>query len=148
MDWYFVCLAPKKTLKIKTFPCNVGRNPLGVSSISFDDPSMSRTQFSLDRIMGRVFYVNKSQENPATVDGKVVHGKVDPLEGAHETDAQPVQQRAAAEHQDCPESFPEYLAEGLSPQQCGDTQEHHQRHRYRNHALIGPHTTGGEQRAR
>ena len=83
MDWYFVCLAPKKTLKIKTFPCNVGRNPLGVSSISFDDPSMSRTQFSLDRIMGRVFYVNKSQENPATVDGKVVHGKVDLAPGVH-----------------------------------------------------------------
>ena len=63
MDWYFVCLAPKKTLKIKTFPCNVGRKPLGVSSVSFDDPSMSRMQFSLTKMMGQVYYVNKSQEN-------------------------------------------------------------------------------------
>ena len=78
----------------------------------------------------------------------VVHGKVDALDGAHEADAQPVQQRAVAEHQERPESFPEYLAEGLSPQQCCDTQKHHQRHRYRNHALIGPHTAGSEQCAK
>lgn len=83
MDWYFVCLAPKKTLKITTFPCVVGRKPSGVSSISFDDPSMSRTQFSLDRIMGKVYYVNKSQDNPALVDGAEIAGKVALAPGVH-----------------------------------------------------------------
>ena len=64
MDWYFVCLAPKKALKIKVFPCNVGRNPEGISSVKFDDPSMSRVQFALNSLMGQVYYVNKSPDNP------------------------------------------------------------------------------------
>lgn len=76
MDWYFVCLAPKKALKIKVFPCNVGRSPEGISSVKFDDPSMSRVQFTLNSLMGQVYYVNKSADNPAMVDGAIVSGKV------------------------------------------------------------------------
>lgn len=83
MDWYFVCLAPKKALKIKVFPCNVGRSPEGISSVKFDDPSMSRVQFALNSLMGQVYYVNKSPDNPAMVDGAIVSGKVRLTPGVH-----------------------------------------------------------------
>ena len=83
MDWYFVCLAPKKALKIKVFPCNVGRSPEGISSVKFDDPSMSRVQFTLNSLMGQVYYVNKSADNPAMVDGAIVSGKVRLTPGVH-----------------------------------------------------------------
>lgn len=83
MDWYFVCLAPKKALKIKVFPCNVGRSPEGISSVKFDDPSMSRVQFALNSLMGQVYYVNKSPDNPALVDGAIVSGKVRLTPGVH-----------------------------------------------------------------
>lgn len=83
MDWYFVCLAPKKALKIKVFPCNVGRSPMGLSSVKFDDPSMSRVQFTLNSLMGQVYYVNKSPDNPAMVDGAIVSGKVRLTPGVH-----------------------------------------------------------------
>ena len=83
MDWYFVCLAPKKAFKIKVFPCNVGRSPEGINSVKFDDPSMSRVQFALNSLMGRVYYVNKSPDNPAMVDGAIVSGKVRLTPGVH-----------------------------------------------------------------
>ena len=83
MDWYFVCLAPKKALKIKVFPCNVGRSPEGISSVKFDDPSMSRVQFTLNSLMGQVYYVNKSADNPAMVDGAIVSGKIRLTPGVH-----------------------------------------------------------------
>lgn len=83
MDWYFVCLAPKKAFKIKAFPCSVGRSPNGISSVKFDDPSMSRVQFSLNSLMGWIYYVNKSRNNPAEVDGTVVSGKVRLTPGVH-----------------------------------------------------------------
>lgn len=83
MDWYFVCLAPKKALKIKVFPCNVGRSPMGLSSVKFDDPSMSRVQFTLNSLMGQVYYINKSPDNPAMVDGAIVSGKVRLTPGVH-----------------------------------------------------------------
>ena len=83
MDWYFVCLAPKKALRIKVFPCNVGRSPEGISSVKFDDPSMSRVQFALNSLMGQVYYVNKSPDNPAMVDGAIVSGKVRLTPGVH-----------------------------------------------------------------
>lgn len=83
MDWYFVCLAPKKALKIKVFPCNVGRSPEGISSVKFDDPSMSRVQFALNSLMWQVYYVNKSPDNPAMVDGAIVSGKVRLTPGVH-----------------------------------------------------------------
>lgn len=83
MDWYFVCLAPKKALKIKVFPCNVGRSPEGICSVKFDDPSMSRVQFTLNSLMGLVYYVNKSADNPAMVDGAIVSGKVRLTPGVH-----------------------------------------------------------------
>lgn len=76
MDWYFVCLAPKKALKIKVFPFNVGRQPAGVSSVKFEDPAMSRAQFSITKMLGQVFYVNKASDNPASVDGNVVADKI------------------------------------------------------------------------
>lgn len=83
MDWYFVCLAPKKALKIRAFPFNVGRDPEGVSSVRFEDPTMSRMQFSLTMLMGQVIFVNKSTENPARVDGREVQSKVKLLPGVH-----------------------------------------------------------------
>ena len=83
MDWYFVCLAPKKAFKINSFPCNIGRAPDGASSIAFNDPAMSRQQFRLDSLFGRVYYINKSQQNPAKVDGVVVDDKVLLAPGTH-----------------------------------------------------------------
>lgn len=83
MDWYFVCLAPQKAVKISAFPFNVGRNPLGVSSVKIEDPSMSRAQFSLTKMLGQVYYVNKSKENPGLVDGQSVTGNLRLTEGVH-----------------------------------------------------------------
>lgn len=83
MDWYFVCLAPKKAVKITTFPFNVGRAPEGMSAVQLFDPGMSRSQFSLVKIMGHVYYVNKTQENPAQIDGVEVAGKAKLAPGIH-----------------------------------------------------------------
>lgn len=83
MDWYFVCLAPKKAVKITTFPFNVGRDPEGMSAVQLFDPGMSRSQFSLVKIMGQVYYVNKTQENPAQIDGVEVAGKAKLAPGIH-----------------------------------------------------------------
>lgn len=83
MDWFFVCLAPKKALQIKTFPFNVGRNPQGVSSVKFNDLSMSRVQFSLNSVLGQIYYVNKSVDNPAVIDGKMVESKIKLSPGVH-----------------------------------------------------------------
>ena len=83
MDWYFVCLAPKKAVKITTFPFNVGRAPEGMSAVQLFDPGMSRSQFSLVKIMGQVYYVNKTQENPAQIDGVEVAGKAKLAPGIH-----------------------------------------------------------------
>ena len=83
MDWYFVCLAPKKALKINVFPFNVGREPIGLSVAKFNDPSMSRAQFSITKMMGQVCYVNKSANNPASVDGNIVSDKIKLSPGVH-----------------------------------------------------------------
>ena len=83
MDWYFVCLAPKKAVKITTFPFNVGRDPEGMSAVQLFDLGMSRSQFSLVKIMGQVYYVNKTQENPAQIDGVEVAGKAKLAPGIH-----------------------------------------------------------------
>lgn len=83
MDWFFVCLAPKKALRIKAFPCNVGRRPEGVSSVKFEDPAMSRQQFSLNSFLGHLYCVNKSSENPTYVDGKVLKDKIRLEPGVH-----------------------------------------------------------------
>lgn len=83
MDWYLVCFAPKKAFKIASFPCNVGRSPGGTSAVKFDDPTMSRVQFSLNLLLGQVYYVNKSDDNPATLDGEVVVGKTRLSAGVH-----------------------------------------------------------------
>lgn len=83
MDWYFVCLAPQKAFRINVFPFCVGRSPNIVSAVRFDDPSMSREQFSLDSLLGQVYYVNKSAENPAQLDGAVVTGRVKLSPGVH-----------------------------------------------------------------
>lgn len=83
MDWYVVCLAPKKALKVSAFPFMVGRAPRGLSSFKVEDPSMSRAQFMLELLMGLVFYVNKASENPATVDGTVVSKRCRLMPGVH-----------------------------------------------------------------
>ncbi len=83
MDWYFVCLAPKKAFKITAFPFNVGRMQKGLSSVEFADPSMSRDQFSLNSLLGQIYYVNHSAENPAEVDGVEVATKVKLGAGIH-----------------------------------------------------------------
>lgn len=83
MEWYFVCLAPKKAIKINAFPFNVGREQKGLSSAVIMDPSMSRDQFSLNSILGQIYYVNHSPENPAEVDGVEVASKVRLGAGVH-----------------------------------------------------------------
>ena len=83
MTWYLVCLAPRKAVKIARFPCVVGRLPRGISSISFNDPTMSRIQFSLNLLMGRLYYVNKASDNPALVDGIAVQGRQHLTVGVH-----------------------------------------------------------------
>ena len=83
MDWYCVCLAPKKAVKITMFPFNVGRSPEGKSGMQLFDPGMSRNQFSLLKIMGQVYYVNQSKENPAQIDGAEVAAKAKLAPGVH-----------------------------------------------------------------
>lgn len=83
MDWYFVCLAPQKALKINVFPFVVGRSPLGTSVAKIADQTMSRVQFSITKMLGQVYYINKSLENPALVDGEVVEGNKRLVPGCH-----------------------------------------------------------------
>lgn len=83
MDWYLVCRAPKLAVKIARFPFFVGRERKGVSSAAFADPAMSREQFSLSSILGRVYYQNKSPDNPAEVDGAIIREKTALAPGAH-----------------------------------------------------------------
>lgn len=83
MDWYFVSLAPKKAVKINQFPFAVGRRAVGVSSVVFQDPGLSREQFSLVSFMGQVYYVNKAPDNPALLDGTEVQGKIKLAPGIH-----------------------------------------------------------------
>lgn len=83
MDWYFVCLAPQKALKINVFPFVVGRSPLGTSVAKIGDPAMSRVQFSITKMLGQVYYVNKSSENRASVDGEPVEGNKRLAPGNH-----------------------------------------------------------------
>ena len=83
MEWYFACAQTKQAMKIASFPFSVGRNPMGTSVVKFSDPAMSRVQFVLTAMMGQCYYVNKSTENPATVDGNVVRDRVKLTPGIH-----------------------------------------------------------------
>lgn len=83
MDWYFVCLAPQKALKINVFPFVVGRSPLGTSVAKIGDPAMSRVQFSITKMLGQVYYVNKASENCASVDGEAIEGNKRLAPGNH-----------------------------------------------------------------
>lgn len=76
-------MTPKKAVKITRFPFEVGRDPSGLSVVQLPDFGVSRSQFALMKIMGQVYYVNRSQHNPATVDGVEVGGKVKLAPGIH-----------------------------------------------------------------
>ncbi len=65
MAWYVVCLRPSIQSKVERFPFCVGRDKeVSPSCVVIDSPYVSRVQFSLEKVLGNVFYVNKSAENP------------------------------------------------------------------------------------
>ncbi len=75
MAWYVVCLRPSIQSKVERFPFCVGRDKeVSPSCVVIDSPYVSRVQFSLEKVLGNVFYVNKSAENPGELDGSCVTG--------------------------------------------------------------------------
>ena len=73
MEWYCICLNPKVVSKIQSFPFTVGRVPGPTQSCAVvEDPHISQQQFTLQRFLNKLYYVNQSQTNPAEVNGGLI----------------------------------------------------------------------------
>ena len=73
MSWHVVCLMPNINETVDEFPFYVGRLPGPTANcVVIDDPTVSRQQFSLEKRLRGVYYVNRSAENAAELDGEVV----------------------------------------------------------------------------
>lgn len=73
MPWYMVCLMPKLNVAIDEFPLYVGRlvGPTP-NCVIIDDPTVSRLQFTLEKRLSGIYYVNHSSENAGELDGITV----------------------------------------------------------------------------
>ena len=74
MAWYVVCMSPKVAVKVTRFPLTVGREAIGANSVVIDSPTVSRRQFTLEKRLGKIYFVNQSQTDPGVLDGEDVHG--------------------------------------------------------------------------
>ena len=74
MSWYVVCMNPKVAVKVTRFPLTVGREAIGANSVIIDSPTVSRRQFTLEKRLGKIYFVNQSQTDPGVLDGEDVHG--------------------------------------------------------------------------
>lgn len=77
MEWFVVCRIPQFAVKVSSFPVLAGRGDGRPQPgfLQIDDLTVSQRQFSLveKSMLGkrRVFFVNQSQDNPASIDGVI-----------------------------------------------------------------------------
>ena len=74
MTWYVVCTNPNVAVKVTRFPLAVGRERVDANSVVINVPTVSRRQFTLDKRLGKVFFINQSQTDSGILDGVEVHG--------------------------------------------------------------------------
>ncbi len=73
MVWHIICLNPSLDVTIDKFPFYVGRFPGPTENcVVIDDPTVSRSQFSLEKHLGGIYYVNHSEENAGELDGEII----------------------------------------------------------------------------
>lgn len=76
MSWHIICLMPSLNETVDEFPFHFGRLPGPTPNcVVMDDPTVSRSQFTLEKKLSGVFYVNHSGENAGELDGKIVLGE-------------------------------------------------------------------------
>ena len=73
MAWYVVCMNPKAAVKVTKFPLTVGREAIGANSVVINDPTVSRRQFTIEKRLGKVYFVNQSQTDCGLLDGAEVN---------------------------------------------------------------------------
>ena len=73
MVWHIICLNPSFNETIEEFPFHVGRFPGPTSNcVVINDPTISRSQFSLEKHLRGIYYVNHSEENAGELDGEII----------------------------------------------------------------------------
>lgn len=73
MSWHIICLMPSLNETIDEFPFHVGRFPGPTANcVIIDDPTVSRSQFTLEKHLGGIYYENHSEENAGELDGEIV----------------------------------------------------------------------------
>ena len=71
--WHVICLMPKFEAIVTEVPFYLGRTQAPTpNSVVVDDPSVSRSQFSLEKRITGIYYVNRSSDNAAEIDGEFV----------------------------------------------------------------------------
>ena len=84
MIWHIACLNPVLNVSIDDFPFYVGRNAGPTPNCAIiDDPIISQQQFLLERRLSGIWYVNKSETNPAALDGEIVNHRKLSLDRVH-----------------------------------------------------------------
>ena len=73
MSWHIICLMPSLNETVDEFPFHFGRLPGPTPNcVVMDDPIVSRSQFTLEKRLGGIYYVNHSEENAGELDGKII----------------------------------------------------------------------------
>ena len=76
MVWHIICLNPSLNETIDEFPFYFGRLPGPTSNcVVMEDPTISRSQFTLEERLDGIYYVNHSVENAGELDGRIVQGE-------------------------------------------------------------------------
>ena len=76
MSWHIICLMPSLNETVDEFPFHFGRLPGPTPNcVVMDDPTISRSQFTLEKKLSGDFYINRSGENAGELDGKIVLGE-------------------------------------------------------------------------
>ena len=59
MSWHIICLMPSLNETVDEFPFHFGRLPGPTPNcVVMDDPTISRSQFTLEKKLSGVFYIN------------------------------------------------------------------------------------------
>ena len=76
MTWHIVSLMPELRVAVEEFPFYVGRvaGPTPNCAI-IDDLTVSRRQFTLERRLSGIWYMNNSEANAGTIDGEIVQSR-------------------------------------------------------------------------
>ncbi len=77
MSWHVISQMPSLNVEVTEFPFHVGRfaGPTPNCAI-IDDPTISRSQFSLEKRFTGIWYVNHSSENAGELDGNIATKEV------------------------------------------------------------------------